>query len=49
MVNIGQIPGQVPEGVDERVQENVWSFIADILFSIPDVLYCLAELLVSIL
>ncbi len=49
MVNIGQIPGQVPEPINERAQESGWSIIADILFCIPDVLYCLAELLVSIL
>lgn len=49
MVNIGQIPGQVPEPINERAQESGWSIIGDILISIPDVLYWLAEILVSLL
>ncbi|MCK4970713.1 MAG: hypothetical protein KAS77_09305, partial [Thermoplasmata archaeon] len=49
MVNIGQIPDQVPEPINERVQESVWSIIANVLIGLPDVFFALTELLVSIL
>jgi hypothetical protein len=48
-MNIGPIPDQVPEQINERAQENDWSFIFDILFQAPDVVYYLAEFLVSML
>ncbi|NOQ54187.1 MAG: hypothetical protein GQ558_06245 [Thermoplasmata archaeon] len=48
-MNIGQIPGQVPEPINERAQESGWSIIGDILINIPDLIYYLAEFLVSML
>jgi hypothetical protein len=49
MVNIGQIPGQVPEPINERVQESGWIFLLDGFFSLIDGFFMLLEFLVSIL
>ncbi len=48
MLNIGPITDQVPEPLNERIQEDVWTFIGEVLINIPDVLFWLAEFLVSI-
>ena len=49
MVNIGPVAGQVPEPVNDRAQESVWSLVGDVAIGIPDLLYFLAEFLVSML
>jgi len=49
IVNIGQIPGQVPEPVNDRVQEGFWILVGEILVEIPEVLWFFAEFLVTFL
>lgn len=48
-MNIGPIPDEVPQQINERAQENDWSFIFDIMIGAPDAFFWLAEFLVSML
>ena len=48
-MNIGQIPGQVPEPINERVQESVWILLLEGFFNLIEGFIMLAEILLSML